>query len=566
MHLFDLGQNMVGWVRLRVQGARGDEVRLRFAEMLEPDGTLHVANLRTARPLETYVLKGDGVEVYEPRFTFHGFRYVEATGLPGNPAPDAITGCVVHNDMPQTGAFECSSELVNQLWRNIVWGQRGNFLSVPTDCPQRDERLGWLADAQVFAPTASLNMDVAAFMTKWGDDVLDAQSPEGAYADVAPRLVVERDGAPAWADAGVILPWVMYRRYGDRRLLERHWEAMERYMAHLLRHNPDLLWTERRHNDYGDWLSVGADTPKDVLATAFWAHDAALLAEIAGVLGKPQRAAYHRRLREGILAAFNRAFVGDDGSIAGDTQTVYLLALHMRLIPDALRPRAAERLVAALERHDWHLTTGFVGVGLLCPVLTEAGRPDVAHRLLLTETFPSWGYSIRHGATTIWERWDGWTEHAGFQTANMNSFNHYSLGSVGEWLYEYVAGIRSDPARSAYRHVLVAPVPGDLEFARATYASVRGPIASDWRRIGDALHLDVEIPANVTATVVLPGHGVLTESGRDATDAEGVHAVRREAAAVAAEIGSGRYSFAISGHQTGRAADPRPGVPAAPSA
>ncbi len=330
---------------------------------------------------------------------------------------------------------------MNQLWRNIRWGQRGNFLSVPTDCPQRDERLGWLADAQVFLPTATLNMDVAAFITKWGDDLLDAQSPEGAYPDVAPRVAVERDGAAAWADAGVIVPWLMWRRYGDRRFVERHWDAMERYMAHLLRHNPDLLWTARRGNDYGDWLSVGAHTPRDVLATAYWAYDAKLMAELATVLGRD--ASHYERLRTGIVAAFNRAYVGDDAYIEGDTQTVYLLALHMDLLPEELRPRAAERLVENIARHDGHLTTGFVGVGLLCPVLSEAGYADVAHQLLLKESFPSWGYSIRHGATTIWERWDGWTEDAGFQTPMMNSFNHYSLGSVGQWLYEYVAGIRA---------------------------------------------------------------------------------------------------------------------------
>jgi alpha-L-rhamnosidase len=547
MHVVDLGQNMVGWVRLAVSGAPGTEVRLRFAEMLEPDGSLHLANLRAARPVDSFVLRGAGVETFEPRFTFHGFRYVEVTGLDGPLDPAAITGRVVHSDTPVAGTFETSSELVNRLQRNITWGQRGNFLSVPTDCPQRDERLGWLADAQVFLPTATLNMDVAAFMTKWGDDVLDAQSPGGAYPDVAPRLhPVDRDGAPAWADAGVIVPWTLWRRYGDTRLLERHWDAMERYMAHLRRHNPDLLWTARRNNDYGDWLSVGADTPKDVLATAYWAWDARLMAEMARALDRPGRAAHYERLRDDIAAAWTRAYVGEDALIAGDTQTVYLLALHMDLIPDELRARAAERLVADIEAHDGHLTTGFVGVGLLCPVLTAAGHADVAHRLLLTDTFPSWGYSIRHGATTIWERWDGWTEDAGFQTAHMNSFNHYSLGSVGQWLYEDVAGIR--PAAPGYAHVLIAPVPGpDLRSARATYDSVRGRIASAWEHRPDgSFTLEAEIPANVTATVVLPrGGGEPTEAGVPVGEVDGVRGAEHDGAAWRIEIGSGRYSFAV---------------------
>jgi alpha-L-rhamnosidase len=498
VHVVDLGQNMVGWVRLAVRGERGTRVRLRFAEMLEPDGSPYLDNLRSARPLDTYVLRGEGTEVFEPRFTFHGFRYVEVDGI----AEFELTGRVVHSDTPRSGTFECSDELVNRLWRNIHWGQRGNFLSVPTDCPQRDERLGWLADAQVFLPTASLNMDVAAFMTKWGDDILDAQLPDGAYPDVAPRLIAEREGAPAWADAGVIVPWLMWRRYGDTRLPARHWDAMERYMAYLQRHNPDLRWTEQRGNDYGDWLSVGAHTPREVLATAYWAYDAQLMAEMADALGRPERAAHYRRLRAGIAAAFTAAYVGEDAAIEGDTQTIYVLALHIGLLPEELRPRAAQRLVENIRAHGDHLTTGFVGVGLLCPVLSASGHGDVAHALLRQDTFPSWGYSIRHGATTIWERWDGWTEDRGFQTPAMNSFNHYSLGSVGQWLYEHVAGIR--PAAPGYERVLVAPEPGELEWARATYRSVRGAITSEWRQDGGSFRLEVEIPPNVTATVVLP--------------------------------------------------------------
>jgi len=542
VHVIDLGQNIVGWVRLHVEGERATTVRLRFAEMLEEDGSLHLANLRSARPQETYVLRGGGPEVFEPRFTFHGFRYVEVTGVAAAPS---LVGRVVHSDTPWTGSFECSSDMVNQLWRNVTWGQRGNFLSVPTDCPQRDERLGWLADAQVFLPSAALNMDVAAFITKWGDDVLDAQSPEGAYPDVAPRLVFERDGAPAWADAGVIVPWTIHQRYGDVRIVERHWDAMERYVAYVVRHNPDLLWKARRNNDYGDWLSVDADTPREVLATAYLAQDARLMAQMARVLGRPDREAHYAALHRDVAAAFNRAYVSEDARIEGDTQTVYLLALHMDLLPPGLRARAAERLVAGIERRDWHLTTGFAGVALLCPVLTEHGHADVAYRLLLNETFPSWGYSIRHGATTIWERWDGWTEEGGFQTAMMNSFNHYSLGSIAQWLYEHVAGIRLDAERPAYEHVVVAPVTGPLDHADATFESVRGPIRSAWRQGDDGFHLSVEVPANVTATVVLSGDGELSEAGGDAATAPGVDRVWRRDGAWVAEIRSGAYSFSL---------------------
>ena len=321
-------------------------------------------NLRSARQLDTYVLAGEADEVFEPRFTFHGFRYVEVTGID----EFELTGSVVHSDTPRTGWFECSDELVNQLWRNINWGQRGNFLSVPTDCPQRDERLGWLADAQVFLPTASLNMDVAAFMTKWGDDILDAQLPDGAFPDVAPRLVVEREGAPAWGDAGVIVPWTLWRRYGDRRLLERHWPAMERYMAYLLRHNPDLLWTARRGNDYGDWLSVGEQTPREVLATAYWAYDALLMAEMADALGLPRSRRALPSPARGDLRRLQRG-------------VRRRRRLHRRRHADRLPARAAHGPAArggcdraprsvwsrTSARNGGHLTTGFVGVGLLCP-------------------------------------------------------------------------------------------------------------------------------------------------------------------------------------------------------
>jgi alpha-L-rhamnosidase len=501
-----------------------------------------VENLREARPWDTYVLSGEGTETWEPRFTFHGFRYVEVSG-----ADDfSLTGRVVHSDTPQTGTFACSDELVNRLWRNVDWGQRGNFLSVPTDCPQRDERLGWLADAQVFLPTAALNRDVAAFMTKWGDDVLDAQSSDGAYPDVAPRIALDRDGAPAWADAGVIVPWTIWRRYGDTRILERHWDAMERYLAHLQRHNPDLLWTERRGNDYGDWLSVGAHTPRDVLATAYWAHDARLMAEMAAALGLAERAAHYERLRAGIVAAWNAAFVGEDAYVEGDTQTAYLLALHMELLPEALRTRAAERLVADIEAHDGHLTTGFVGVGLLCPVLSEHGYAHVAHRLLRRDDFPSWGYSIRHGATTIWERWDGWTAERGFQDPGMNSFNHYAFGSVGEWLYRTVGGIDTEGA--SFKNIILKPQPGPgIDSAKTSYDSIRGRIASEWKRDGKMITVKFTVPPNTTATAYLPTSDAttVTESGKPAKDVTGVKFMSSENGQAVYHLDSGTYEFVI---------------------
>ena len=504
-YLFDLGQNMVGWAKLTVAGPAGTLVQMRFGEMLTAEGALYVDNLRAAKATDTYILSGSGAETYAPHFTFHGFRYVEVTGYPGEPSLDAVTGCVLHSDTPKTGTFECSDPLVNQLVQNIDWGQRGNFLSVPTDCPQRDERLGWMGDAQIFVRTAAANRDVAAFFAKWMHDVADAQSPEGGFSDVSPRLVDLSDGAPAWGDAGVIVPWTVYQVYGDTRILETHYDAMVRWIDYLDCANPNHLWLQRRVNDFGDWLSVDADTDKDVLATAYFAYDAVLMAQIAGILGRLEDKARFEALFGDIKAAFNTEYVSEDGTVRGDTQTGYVLALRFDLLPDALRPLAAKRLVGNIEARNSHLSTGFVGVGYLCPALTEAGYADVAYTLLLNTTFPSWGYSITQGATTIWERWDGYTPEKGFQDTGMNSFNHYSLGSVGEWLQRYVAGIDTDPNQPGFAHLRLQPRPDRrLSFVRASFESVRGRIESAWTLDGGKFALSVTVPANTTATVTLP--------------------------------------------------------------
>ena len=547
-YVLDLGRNMVGWVRLKVEGKAGTEVILRHAEALNPDGTIYTTNLRSARATDRYVLGGDGEEIYEPRFTFHGFRYVEITGYPGEPPPGAVTGRVVHSATPPSGSFECSSRMVNKLQENIVWGQRGNFLSVPTDCPQRDERLGWMGDAQVFVRTASFNMDVAAFFEKWMTDVEDAQSPEGAFPDVAPLpggsgLIDLRWGAPAWGDAGVIVPWTIYRTYDDTRIVERHYDAMTRWMEYLHEANPDLIRKNRMGNNYGDWLSPKGDhTPKHLLATAYWAYGAKLIAEMAEATGRNEDAREYRDLNERIKAAFQAAYVFPDGRIEGDTQTCYLLALHMGLLPEDLRSTAAEHLVKSIEREDWHLSTGFAGVGYLCPVLTEAGYTEVAYRLLGNETYPSWGYTIKNGATTIWERWDGWTEENGFQSPNMNSFNHYSLGSVGEWLYRYVAGI--DLGAPGYGRIVIRPRPGgNLTHASGAYDSVRGRISSSWKIEDNQFVLETLIPPNTTATVHVPSTDDVSEGGRPVDEADGVEFLRAEEGETVLAVGSGRYEF-----------------------
>lgn len=546
-YIFDLKQNMVGWARLRVRGKAGTVIRLRFAEMLNPDGSMYTTNLRGAKATDTYTLKGNGEEIYEPSFTFHGFRYVEVTGYPGVPDKRAITGIVVHSATPPTGTFSCSRPLVNQLAHNIIWGQMGNYLEAPTDCPQRDERLGWMGDAQIFVRTACYNMDIAGFMTKWVQDVVDAQSPEGGFADVSPRVGDPADGAPAWGDAGVIVPWTIYEHYADTRLLTEHYEAMAKWIEYIHVANPDLLWSHRANNNFGDWLNIREETPHEVLATAYFAYSTHLMAKIAHILGKSDDAARYEALFQGIKTAFNKAYVEENGRIKGDTQTAYVLALHFDLLPAEKRSLAARYLVEdIMDKSAGHLATGFVGVGYLTPTLTSVGHLDVAYKLLNNDTFPSWGYSIRQGATTIWERWDGWTKEKGFQDPGMNSFNHYSLGSVGQWLYQSVGGIDLDPDQPGFKHILMHPQPGGgLTFAKASYDSIYGKIVSDWNVNGSAFQWHITVPANTTATVYVPAKNpVAVEEGNTlASQAEGVHFLRMENGCALFEVGSGDYNF-----------------------
>lgn len=502
--IVDFGQNLVGRVRLRIRGAEpGRRIVLRHAEVLA-GGEPYLDNLRRAAATDTYVTAG-GDETFEPQFTVHGFRYAEVSGYPGQLGPADVSALVLHNATPFTGTFTCSDPMVERLQANIVWGQRGNFVAVPTDCPQRDERLGWLADAQVFAPTATRNADVSAFFARWMRDVVDGQDADGAFRDVAPILVLDREGAPAWGDAGVIIPWLLWRTYGDRRALERSFDAMAAWVEHIRRHNPDLRWRHRTGNSYGDWLQVDAETPRDVLSTAYFAHSTRIVADAARVLGRPDQATRYDDLHAGIRAAFTDAYVRDDGTVEGGTQTAYLLALAFGLLPDDLVAAAAGHLAADVEKRGNRLTTGFVGVSLLCPVLTEHGRADLAYALLHQEEFPSWGYSIRHGATTIWERWDGWTEHGGFQSAAMNSFNHYSLGSVGDWLFGRVAGIDQAPGSVGYRELLLRPTPGGrLTWARAEQETVRGLVSCGWESDGDQITVVVAVPPGCTAVLEIP--------------------------------------------------------------
>lgn len=541
--VFDLGQNMVGVVRLKVSAPAGTEIKLRHAEMLNPDGTLYTKNLRGAPSVDYYTCNGDGTETWQPRFTFHGFRYVELSGLKTELDKDAVTGIVIGSDTPQTGSFTCSDPRINQLESNIQWGQRGNYLSVPTDCPQRDERLGWMGDAEVFVRTATYNSDVAAFFTKWLVDVDDGQSAEGAFSDVSPNTMGSK-GTPGWGDAGVICPWTIYEAYGDKRILEHDLPAMIRWVEYLKQHSDGLLRDRDRGNDYGDWLSINDNTPKDVIGTAYFAYSTHLVAKSCRALERYQDAMKYERLFEDIKAAFIKGYVSADGGVKGGSQTAYLLALKFDLLPADLRAKATQHLVDNIKAKGWHLSTGFLGVGFLLPCLEQMGRTEAVHRLLLQDTYPSWLFPVAHGATTIWERWDGWTPEKGFQDPGMNSFNHYSLGSCGEFLFGSIGGIQAESP--GYKAIRIAPdVGGGLNWAKTSYESIHGKIATDWKISGDQLLLDVTVPANTDATVCIPADRLasVTESGKSLDKAEGVVSVHQERDKVVVQIGSGNYHF-----------------------
>jgi len=546
--IFDLGQNIAGRIRLRVKGKAGQMLKIRYAEILNPaDNSFYTDNLRAARCTDFYILKGDpNGEVWEAKFTFHGFRYVEVSGHSDEMTVDSVTGIVLHSDTPRTGDFSCNDELINQLQRNIDWGQRGNFIEVPTDCPQRNERLGWMGDAQVFSRTAAWNRDVQGFFNKWQRDIADAQGKEGQFSAVVPHVDgVPPDGGPAWADAGIICPWTMYLCYGDRELLAQHYDSLKRFIAYLKKKSRGLI---RVHPDigewqgFGDWLAldgsgkVDGGTPKDLIGTAMFAYSTSIAARIAHVLGEKKDAAAFEKLREQITRAYQKRFVSADGLVTGLTQTAYVLTLQFDLAPENLRQKLVAELVRDIEQRGNQLTTGFVGASYLPHVLTRFGRTDVAYKLLHQKKWPSWLYAVTQGATTIWERWDGWTPEKGFQDKGMNSFNHYAYGAIGCWLYQVVTGIEIDPAQPAYKHILFAPQPGgELTQARANLNSIHGEIVSAWKLGKGRFDWEIVVPANTTATATfpVPAGAKLTESGKPfrASDLSAV------------KLTAGRYKF-----------------------
>ena len=556
--VIDFGQNLVGWVQMKAMGNAGDIIKLSHAEVIDRDGNFYTENLRTARSQDEYILKGCTMETFEPQFTWQGFRYVKVEGYPGDLNPENFTAVALYSDMPETGTFSCSNTLINQLQHNIQWGQKGNFLDVPTDCPQRDERLGWTGDAQVFSRTASFNMNVNNFFAKWLRDVAADQYANGSVPHVIPNVIAQGSttgpgGSTGWADVATIIPWNMYLAYGDKRILENQYNSMKAWVNYMMNQSKNDLWNTGEH--FGDWLffsrnddtdGSSAITSKYLIAQCFYAYSTQLLINAANVLGKKEDADYYTALLARVKGAYLKEYVTPNGLISSDTETAYVLALEFDMLPDTLRQSAATRLVNSIRRYNNHLTTGFLGTPYLCHVLSRFGHADVAYQLLLQDTYPSWLYPVKMGATTIWERWDGIKPDGTFETPTMNSYNHYAYGAIGDWMYRVTAGIDTKTDAPGYKHIIIKPTPvGNLNNVAADYQTYYGKISSHWTITDGNIAMDVEIPANTTATVYIPsnnGNNVM-ENGKPVAADTNMKPGEPEGGYIVLNIGSGIYHF-----------------------
>lgn len=567
--IFDLGQNIAGRVRIRLRGKAGTVVRIRHAEVLAPDGGIYAAMLRGAGQTDTYTLRGDAAgEVFEPRFTQHGFRYVEVNGLDYVPAASDLSGLAFYSASAQTGAFECSSPLANQIWQSALWTQRGNSLGILTDCPQRDERLGWLGDMQSFVHTGCFNMNVATLLRKVMRDVRETQRPDGRFPNIAPNVLAFAGGAPAWADGGVLIPWAGYLHFADRRLLEENYAAARRFIDGIRDRSPDFL---PKDTGFGDWLNgdrldldgypvSGAQVPQGLFTAAFYYYSTSTVVNMARALGRSEDERQYSSLASSIAQAFRSKFIGPEGKIEGDSQGSYALALYCGLFPEHQRPAAIGHLLRRLREYGGRISTGIMTTRMLMLGLSRNGGNQEAYRLFENRQCPSWGFMIEHGATTIWERWDsvvpgrrlrarGVTERLqvpftpGFQTTSMNSLNHPALASVGEWMYRVVLGLEPDESAPGYKHFFVRPQPGgSLTWARGGIHSVRGPIQIAWRKTGETFSLDLTVPPNTTATVFVPASA--PESVTAAEPKADVRFLRFENGAAVYSVQAGTYRFA----------------------
>lgn len=555
--VIDFGQNLVGWVMMKVRGKAGDKITLSHAEVLDKAGNFYTTNLRAAKAQDHFILKGEGEEMFEPHFTWHGFRYLKVEGYPGELKPENFTAVALYSDMAPTGTFTSSNPLVNQLQHNIQWGQRGNFLDVPTDCPQRDERLGWTGDAQVFSRTAAFNMNVHPFFTKWLKDVAADQLPSGSVPFVVPNVLgANSAGSAGWADVANIIPWNMYLAYGDKQVLENQYSSMKAWVGYMQNNSNHDLWNKGFH--FGDWLFYRPDddnsgqaavTDKYLIAQCFFAHSTQLVINAAKVLGKTADVEQYELLLKRIKEAYRKEYLTANGRLVSGTQTAYVLALNFDMLPESLRQQAAERLVENIKAYGNHLTTGFLGTPYLCHVLTRYGYTDIAYTLLLQEKYPSWLYPVKMGATTIWERWDGIKPDGSFQVPSMNSYNHYSYGAIGDWMYRVMVGLDTYEDGPGYKHIRIQPhIGGGFTNASASLQTYYGMLSSGWKLDGKRILMDVEIPANTTATVYIPADdiGQVTENGQPVTQFPNSKETAFKTTYTVLTLGSGQYHFTIN--------------------
>lgn len=518
-YIFDVGENIAGWCKIQLDGEPGDLIVLQHGEMLKENGELYTENLGMAIQTDTVILGSTGKLLYEPRFTYHGFRFVEVQGLRNQPNKNILEAKVVASDQPRTGYFECSNPMLNQLYKNINRSHVSNMLGVPTDCPQRDERCGWMGDAYIFAQASIYNRDMAAFYNKWIVDIMDAQAERGAFPDIAPHpFAYEKHftGVPGWADAGIQVPYTLYLNYGDKEILANHFESYERYINYIYSNNPDFIWNHNLGNNYGDWLNgntlnaegfprSGAQIPSEVFSTIMFYNSTSNLSKMAAAIGKDKKAQYYSELANKIKSAFITTFVDENSHIEGDAQSCYALALFYGLYNSELEEKFEKRMIEKFIPYDGRMNTGFHSTLPLMKELVKRGYAEKAFQLLETTEFPSWGYSIEQGATSIWERWDGYVKGRGLQGAGMNSFNHYSFGAVGEWMYQNILGIQLDSNYPGFTHFTLKPLPkGTLTWAKGSYHSISGNIKASWKKKDNQFEYSYTIPANTSATVYIP--------------------------------------------------------------
>ena len=551
--VFDMGKNMVGFVRLKVQGEAGTKITLRFAELLHDDGTVAQENLRSAKATDYYILKGMGEEIWHPWFTYHGFQYVQMEGYPGTPTTETLKGLQIYSSASETGKFECSNDLLNKIWQNVLNGQKGNMHSVPTDCPQRDERLGWTGDAQMFAPTANYNMNMAPFFAKWVRDMTDSQTEEGWICDVNPAIVVGGPGKPAWGDAITVVPWMVYKFYGDKKILENSYEGMKAWVEYMRKESKDNLYIfdQNGWGGYGDWIAV-VESPRAPISVAYYFYSTSILSQVATVLGKSDDAKTYAALAQEIQKAFNKKYLNvKTFNHLGATQTANLLPLAFGITPDEYRLKVAGNVASDVVKRNTHPSTGFLGTGYILPLLSDYGYHDLAYEVATQTSYPSWGYMIKKGATSIWELWNSDTE----PPDQMNSRNHFALGSVSEWYYAYLAGIRPDLEEPGFKHSIIAPMPAEgLTWAEGKTETVYGPLWCNWYRTDNGFKIDINVPPNTWATIKLPvlgmiapkiseGGVIIYSGGSPVNQPEGLKFIEALENVIIFEAGSGNYSF-----------------------